>query len=154
MENLFNRSLLEVLNVPLWSMYINHIRRRNSMQTSDAARSYGIINDSFSFALKTIGMDKDSGALWQDYINFLKTGPGIVGGAGWQDGAKVDTLRAAYQKAIAVPTAATTALWKEYDSFETGLSKINVCQPSLFHETCTDISQRAAKTSKRNPPST
>jgi cleavage stimulation factor subunit 3 len=72
-------------------------------------------------------MDKDSGHLWQDYINFLKTGPGTVGGTGWQDGAKVDTLRAAYQKAIAVPTSATTILWKEYDAFETGLSKINVC---------------------------
>ncbi|EXJ63028.1 hypothetical protein A1O7_03472 [Cladophialophora yegresii CBS 114405] len=125
METLFNRSLLEVLDVPLWSLYINYIRRRNSMQTGDVARSYGIINDSFSFALKTIGMDKESGPLWQDYINFLKTGPGTVGGTGWQDAAKVDTLRAAYQKAIAVPTAATTALWKEYDAFETGLSKIN-----------------------------
>jgi cleavage stimulation factor subunit 3 len=97
------------------------------MQTGDVARSYGIINESFSFALKTIGMDKESGPLWQDYVNFLKTGPGTVGGTGWQDGAKVDTLRAAYQKAIAVPTAATTALWKEYDAFETGLSKVNVC---------------------------
>ena len=96
------------------------------MQTGDVARSYSIINDAFLFALKTIGMDKDSGLLWQDYINFLKTGPGSVGGSGWQDGAKVDTLRTAYQRAIAVPTAATTSLWKEYDTFETGLSKINV----------------------------
>src|ERR1700753_2193992 len=113
MENLFGRSLLEVLDVSLWSLYINYIRRRNSMQTGDTARSYSIINDAFSFALKTIGMDKDSGHLWQDYVSFLKTGPGTVGGTGWQDGAKVDTLRAAYQKAIAVPTAATTTLWKK-----------------------------------------
>ena len=127
METLFNRSLLEVLDVQLWSLYINYIRRRNSMQTGDVTRAYTIINESFSFALKTIGMDKDSGGLWQDYINFLKTGPGTVGGAGWQDAAKVDALREAYQKAIAVPTATTTALWKEYDAFETGLSKINVC---------------------------
>ncbi|KAH0846903.1 mRNA 3'-end-processing protein rna14 [Fonsecaea pedrosoi] len=125
METLFNRSLLDVLDVQLWTLYINYIRRRNSMQTGDITRSYTIINDSFTFALKTIGMDKDSGQLWQDYINFLKTGPGIVGGSGWQDGAKVDALREAYQKAIAVPTAATMPLWKEYDAFETGLNKIN-----------------------------
>ncbi|KAL2393231.1 mRNA 3'-end-processing protein rna14 [Exophiala dermatitidis] len=125
METLFNRSLLEVLDVQLWTLYINYVRRRNSMQSGDVARSYNIINDAFSFALKTIGMDKDSGSLWQDYINFLKSGPGTVGGTGWQDGAKVDTLREAYQKAIAVPTTATTVLWKEYDAFETGLSKIN-----------------------------
>lgn len=126
METLFSRSLLEVLDVQLWSLYINYIRRRNSMQTGDVAKSYKIINDSFSFALKTIGMDKDAGNLWLDYINFLKAGPGVIGGPGWQDAAKVDSLREAYQKAIAVPTAATTTLWKEYDSFETGLSKINV----------------------------
>jgi len=126
MEQIFNRSLLEVLDVQLWFIYINYIRRRNSMQTGDVARSYKIINEAFSFALKTIGMDKDSGSLWQEYINFLKAGPGTVGGTGWQDAAKVDTLREAYQKAIAVPTAATTVLWKEYDAFETGLSKINV----------------------------
>ncbi|KAK5374757.1 mRNA 3'-end-processing protein rna14 [Exophiala xenobiotica] len=125
METLFNRSLLEVLDVQLWTLYINYIRRRNSMQSGDTARAYNIINESFSFALKTIGMDKDSGTLWQDYITFLKSGPGTIGGTGWQDAAKVDTLREAYQKAIAVPTAATTVLWKEYDSFETGLSKIN-----------------------------
>lgn len=130
METLFNRALLEVLDVQFWSLYISYIRRRNSMQSGDVARSYTIINESFSFALKTIGMDKDSGNLWLDYINFLKTGPGTVGGAGWQDAAKVDTLRDAYQKAIAVPTAATTTLWKEYDGFETGLSKINVSWPA------------------------
>ncbi len=131
METLFNRSLLEVLDVRLRSMYIKYIRRRNSMQAGDVARSYTIINESFTFALKTIGMDKDSGPLWQEYINFLKSGPGTVGGNGWQDGAKVDALRDAYQKAIAVPTAATSAIWKEYDLFETGLNKINVSLSSL-----------------------
>lgn len=136
METLFNRSLLDVLDVQLWSLYINYIRRRNSMQSGDVARSYSIINESFSFALKTIGMDKDSGNLWLDYINFLKTGPGTIGGSGWQDGAKVDALREAYQKAIAVPTAATTILWKEYDAFETGLSKINVCSDRVLYRSC------------------
>ena len=125
MEQLFSQSLLEVLNVELWSIYINYIRRRNSMQSGDVAKSYSIIDQAFKFALDTIGVDKDSGKLWQDYIGFLKTGPGTVGGTGWQDGAKADTLRAAYQRAIAVPTEVTTTLWRDYDTFETGLSKIN-----------------------------
>ncbi|RMZ89933.1 hypothetical protein DV736_g2835, partial [Chaetothyriales sp. CBS 134916] len=125
MEQIFSASLLEVLNVDLWSIYINYIRRRNNMQTGDVAKAYSIINQAFSFALDTIGVDKDSGKLWQDYIGFLKTGPGTVGGTGWQDGAKVDTIRAAYQRAIAIPTEAVMALWRDYDQFETGLSKIN-----------------------------
>ena len=96
------------------------------MTTGDTAKAYKIISESFNFALDVVGMDKDSGPIWQEYINFIKTGPGIIGGTGWQDTQKMDALRAAYQKAIAVPTSALAPLWKEYDGFETGLSKINV----------------------------
>jgi cleavage stimulation factor subunit 3 len=96
------------------------------MTTGDTAKAYKIISESFNFALDVVGMDKDSGQIWQEYINFIKTGPGIIGGTGWQDTQKMDALRAAYQKAIAVPTSALAPLWKEYDGFETGLSKINV----------------------------
>ena len=127
MEAVFGKSLLSVLNIDLWTLYINYIRRRNPLSTGgDVSKPYGIVERSFSFAIDNIGLDKDAGRLWQDYIAFLKTGPGTVGGTGWQDGAKVDKLREAYQKAIAVPTDAVTQLWRDYDAFETGLSKINV----------------------------
>jgi cleavage stimulation factor subunit 3 len=112
--------------VNLWSLYVNYIRRRNSMTTGDVAKSYKIISEAFNFALNNVGMDKDAGKLWQDYVDFVKSGPGIVGGTGWQDTQKMDALRAAYQRTIAVPTSALNVLWKEYDNFETGLSKINV----------------------------
>jgi hypothetical protein len=96
------------------------------MTTGDINKAYKIISDSFTFALNNVGMDKDSGRLWQDYIDFVKSGPGDVRSLGWQDTQKVDALRAAYQKAISVPMSALNLLWKEYDSFETSLSKINV----------------------------
>jgi cleavage stimulation factor subunit 3 len=126
MEQIFTRSLLSVPDVKLWSLYVSYIRRRNSMTTGDINKSYKIISDSFNFALNNVGMDKDSGRLWQDYIDFVKSGPGDVKGTGWQDTQKVDALRAAYQRAISVPMSALNLLWKEYDNFETSLSKINV----------------------------
>jgi cleavage stimulation factor subunit 3 len=126
MEQIFGKSLLTVPDVNLWSLYVNYIRRRNSMTTGDVAKSYKIISEAFNFALNNVGMDKDAGKVWQDYVDFVKSGPGIVGGTGWQDTQKMDALRAAYQRAIAVPTSALNVLWKEYDNFETGLSKINV----------------------------
>jgi cleavage stimulation factor subunit 3 len=125
MVGIFDKSLLKVLNVELWLMYINYVRRRYSLQSGDFQANYKIINDVFQFALKTIGIDKDAGKVWQDYIVFLKSGPGTLGGGQWQDGAKADQIRAAYQRAIAVPTEAVTQLWRDYDGFETGLSKIN-----------------------------
>jgi hypothetical protein len=71
-------------------------------------------------------MDKDSGNIWTDYVEFIRSGPGTVGGAGWQDQQKMDLLRKAYQKAICVPTQAVNVLWKEYDQFEMGLNKLTV----------------------------
>lgn len=125
MAGIFDKSLLKVLNIDLWLMYIHYVRRRYSLQSGDFAANYKIINDVFQFALKTVGLDKDAGKVWQDYIAFLKSGPGTLGGGSWQDGAKADQIRSAYQRAIAVPTEAVTQLWRDYDSFETGLSKIN-----------------------------
>lgn len=155
METLFNKSLLKVLNIELWTIYINYIRRRNSMTQGDVSNAYKIINQSFSFALETIGMDKDAGKLWQEYIGFLKTGPGTVGGTGWQDGAKVDTLRAAYQKALAIPTESVTPIWREYDTFETGLSKINVRRNFTHHsEEALLTNLRAANTCRKSLHST
>ena len=126
MEQIFGKSLLAVPDVHLWSLYVNYIRRRNSMTVGDTAKSYKIISDCFNFALDNVGMDKDSGRLWHDYVDFVKQGPGVVGGTDWQDTQKMDALRSAYQRAICVPTSALNLLWKEYDGFETGLSKINV----------------------------
>lgn len=134
MEQIFGKSLLSVPDVKLWSMYVSYIRRRNSMTTGDVAKSYKIISDAFNFALNNVGMDKDSGQLWQDYVDFVKSGPGVVGGVGWQDTQKMDALRLAYHKAIAVPMSALNSLWKEYDVFETSMSKINVSIGDLVQE--------------------
>ena len=130
-EQVFQKSLLSVPHVDLWSTYLQYVRRRNNVLTDPDGRAYKTIAESFDFALKNVGMDKDSGPIWQEYIDFLKTGPGQVGGNGWQDTQKMDSLRAAYQKAICVPTSALNALWKEYEGFEMGLSKINV-RHSIF----------------------
>ena len=125
MEQIFKKVLVSVPSVEVFSVYVNYVRRRHSMQTGDTTQAYRNINSTFDFALKSVGADKDSGSLWIEYINFLKTGPGTVGGTGWQDSQKMDTLREAYGKALCVPTSALLSLWKEYESFEMGISKIN-----------------------------
>jgi len=125
MEQIFKKALISVPSVELFSIYVNYVRRRHSMQTGDTSQAYKNIHQTFEFALKSVGTDKDSGNLWQEYINFLRAGPGTVGGSGWQDSQKMDTLRDAYGKALSVPTSAIQSLWKEYDAFETGINKIN-----------------------------
>jgi cleavage stimulation factor subunit 3 len=125
-EQIFNKSLLAVPNVQLWTTYLNYVRRRNNLTSDPTGNARTTISQTYDFVLQNIGIDKDSGPLWQDYVQFLRNGPGQIGGTGWQDQQKMDSLRKAYQRAICIPTQALNALWKEYDAFEMGLNKVTV----------------------------
>ncbi|KAI0377244.1 hypothetical protein F5Y04DRAFT_190572 [Hypomontagnella monticulosa] len=122
-ESIFTRMLLEIPNVQLWTSYLNYIRRRNDL-SDPTGRARQTISQAYEFVLGTIGQDRDAGSLWQDYIQFIKTGPGQIGGSGWQDQQKMDVLRKAYQRAVSIPMPNVNALWKEYDLFEMGLNKM------------------------------
>ncbi|ODH46933.1 hypothetical protein GX48_06970 [Paracoccidioides brasiliensis] len=124
LEQIFNKSLLSIPNVQLWSVYLDYVRRRNNLTTDTTGQARGIISSAYDFALQNIGVDKDSANVWVDYIQFIRSGPGNIGGSGWQDQQKMDLLRKAYQRAICVPMQAVNTLWKEYDQFEMGLNKL------------------------------
>lgn len=125
-EQLFGRCLMTVPNVRLWTIYLNYIRRRNDLTNDTTGQARRTIAQSYEFVIDNIGIDRDSGTIWQDYIQFIKNGPGQIGGAGWQDQQKMDQLRKAYHRAITVPMSAVNTLWKEYDQFEMGLNKLTV----------------------------
>lgn len=126
LEQIFNRTLLTIPDVQLWTVYLDYVRRRNPLTTDTTGQSRRIISSAYDLALQYVGVDKDSGSIWTDYVQFIRSGPGNVGGSGWQDQQKMDLLRKAYQKAICVPTQAVNNLWKEYDQFEMGLNKLTV----------------------------
>ena len=127
-EGIFTRTLLSMPYVQLWTVYMNYIRRRNDLN-DPTGQARQTITQSYEFVLSSIGQDRDSSKLWQDYIQFIRTGPGQIGGTSWQDQQKMDQLRKAYQRAICVPMANLNALWKEYDQFENGLNKMTVSSP-------------------------
>lgn len=126
LEQIFNKSLLSVPSVRLWNLYLDYIRRRNDLTTDTTGDARKIVASAYDFALQAIGIDKDAGQIWLDYIKFVRGGPGNLGGTTWQDQQKMDIVRAAYQKAICVPTAAVIPIFKEYDQFELSLNKANV----------------------------
>lgn len=126
LEAIFTDALFKVQSIPLWSMYLDHVRRRNPLLTDSSGQGRQTVAESYEFVLGQVGHDKDSGKIWQDYIAFLKTGPGTPGGTTWQDAQKMDLLRKTYQRAVCVPMESVSALWKEYDQFEMGLNKMTV----------------------------
>jgi cleavage stimulation factor subunit 3 len=117
---------MAVANVRLWTVYLNYIRRRNDLTNDPTGQARQTVSQSYEFVIGNIGVDKDSGKIWLDYIQFIKSGPGQIGGSNWQDQQKMDQLRKAYQRAICVPTSAVNTLWKEYDQFEMSLNKTTV----------------------------
>ncbi|KAA8566719.1 hypothetical protein EYC84_009251 [Monilinia fructicola] len=106
-EQIFGKSLLTVPNIQLWSC---------------SARA--TVSQAYDFVLANIGIDRDSGKIWQDYIQFIRSAPGSIGGSSWQDQQKMDQLRKVYQRAICVPMSNVNELWKQYDQFEMGLNKM------------------------------
>lgn len=152
-ETLFGRSLESVLNLQLWSAYLNYIRRRCPVSTDKTGNNRKTVNEVYEFVIKCVGHDKDSGQIWQDYVNFIRSSPEQVGGTTWQDQQKMDTLRKLYQKAICVPTQAVGSLWKEYDAFEMGINKQTV-RALRFKPASFLTFYRAANSSKTSHPHT
>lgn len=126
-EQIFGRSLMAVPSVQLWTVYLNYVRRRNDLTNDVSGTARTVVSQAYDFVLANIGIDSVSGRIWQEYIQFIRSAPGQIGGNSWQDQQKMDQLRKAYQKAIMVPTSALNGIWKEYDQFEMGLNKLTVC---------------------------
>ena len=127
METIFSQSLMQLPNLQLWSLYLDHVRRHHNTTLDTSGKARETLHQCYELALGQVGLDKEAGRLWQDYIAFIKQGPGILGGSGWQDQQKMDLLRKTYQKAIAMPNQSTSGLWREYNEFENGLNKTTVC---------------------------
>lgn len=122
-ENIFHRTLLKLPSLELWHEYLNYLRRINPLVNDTDGSKRKTISSAFDLLLDNVGMDPDSGPIWREWIEFIKGGPGVTGGQGWQDHQKVDLLRKAYQRAVRLPHSELTKLWKEYDNFELTVNK-------------------------------
>lgn len=150
-EQIFGKSLLTVPNVGLWSVYLNYIRRRNDLTNDVTGSARATISQAYDFVLANIGMDRDSGKIWQEYLQFIRSAPGQIGGSSWQDQQKMDQMRKAYQRAVCVPMSNVNALWKEYDQFEMSLNKITVSAMSEHVQTSANSDQGRKFLQEKSP---
>lgn len=147
-ELIFNKSLMTTLNVNLWTKYLDYIRRRNDLN-DNTGTARQTVSRAYEFVIDNIGLDKDASRIWAEYIQFIKFGPGTVGGSQWQDQQKMDQMRKAYQRAICVPIANVNTLWKEYDQFEMGLNKLTG-RKYLAEKSASYMSAKSANTALEN----
>jgi cleavage stimulation factor subunit 3 len=154
-EAIFNKTLADLPSLQLWQTYLDHIRRYYNVTTDQSQQASQINHAAYNAVLDAVGIDKDSGKLWQDFLQFIKSTPGAVGGSNWQDQQKMDVLRKAYQRAICIPTQSVESIWKEYSAFEMGLNKLTVCIKIFFFFGLCEckaliVWRRAANSSRRN----
>ncbi|KAH7921985.1 Suf-domain-containing protein [Leucogyrophana mollusca] len=115
-EDLFKKYLKASPLVDLWKFYLSYVRRVNiTPNTRDA------VIKAYEFALNRIGQDKDSGEIWNDYIQFLKAGETTTT---WEESQKMDALRKVYHRAVQIPLENVERLWSELEAFENNLNKI------------------------------
>lgn len=65
-----------VLNVRLWIVYFNYIRWCNDFINDMSGNVRRIIIQLYEFVIDNIGVDRDLGDIWMDYIQFIKSGFG------------------------------------------------------------------------------
>lgn len=119
--------------------YLQYIRRQNPVVEgagiSDPTRM--IIISAYDFALKECGTDRQSGEIWQDYLQFLSAPrvsavdlhlyfANLQPTNEWEEQQKQDSLRKAYHKAVCIPLDNVESLWKAYDTFENNVNKQTV----------------------------
>lgn len=63
------------MSVDLWKFYLGYIRRINLGESGSAVtpEARAIIEKAYEYVLNNVGIDKDAGPIWADYIYFLKS---------------------------------------------------------------------------------
>ncbi|KAI9209457.1 uncharacterized protein BJ171DRAFT_487077 [Polychytrium aggregatum] len=123
-DAIFTRCLRSVVNVDLWKVYLTYIRKIHpvtNVSVEKRTENRATITKAYEFVLQNIGIDKESGSIWSDYLNFIKSGETK---STYEEQQKMAQLRAVYHRVIAIPISNIEAIWKEYDVFENGLNKL------------------------------
>lgn len=118
-ETLFSKSLTTVYSVKLWQSYLEYVLRMNNIQTNgDKARV--TIQQTYEFVLEKIGLDRESGTIWAQHIDFVRSKETSTT---WEQQQQMDSLRKIYRKAICIPLNNLESLWHGYNTFENNINK-------------------------------
>ncbi|PWN29899.1 Suf-domain-containing protein [Jaminaea rosea] len=130
-EQLFTRCLRTTPSVSLWKAYLNYTRRVNPLPAPSATASgddegeHGrvrkLIEEAYDFAVRHVGMSRDAGDIWMEYLRFVKEREAKTS---WLQGQKMDDMRRIFQRVVGVPVANVEQIWREYDQFENGLNRV------------------------------
>lgn len=113
-ESLFQQCFPIFDNVDICRLYVAYVRRVNDVITG-GEKARGVVIQAFDFAVGKVGIDIESGDLWNDYLEFLKSWTPV---ASWEQQQKVDIIRKVYKKFLVNPTNSIETSWTNYTKWE------------------------------------
>jgi cleavage stimulation factor subunit 3 len=76
-DALYNRSLRTLVTVDLWKSYLDYIKQNQMGNMADPDRrveARAVIMKAFELAVGSVGLDRESGLIWMDYLAFIRAG--------------------------------------------------------------------------------
>jgi cleavage stimulation factor subunit 3 len=121
-EEIFQKCLPVAWSVEMFNFYLDYIRRMNNVHTG-GEQARNTISQAYEFVISVVGVDKECGAIWADYLEFVKSSQVDVK---WKEQQKMDQTRKIYQRAVCLPLENLETLWQGYNTFENQLNKATV----------------------------
>ncbi|KAJ1904141.1 mRNA 3'-end-processing protein rna14 [Coemansia sp. IMI 209127] len=121
-ESIFNSNLFNVPSIELWKCYLDYVLKSNTNEQGMVIHpeSRATVTDCYKLVLENIGLDREAGQIWINYIAFLGSAQTH---APYEDQQKQDSLREAYQSAVVIPVLRVEDIWKDYDAFEVQIDR-------------------------------
>lgn len=119
-EKLFSRCLATSTDSKLWETYLGYVRRTNPTTGNDPSAAYTVIAEAYEYAISRIQYDRQSGPIFQAYLQFLEKRPASTT---WEQHHKMDVMRNVYRKAVGLPISNIEQLWRAYNQFENNISR-------------------------------
>uniref|UniRef100_A0A5S6R1X7 Suf domain-containing protein n=1 Tax=Trichuris muris TaxID=70415 RepID=A0A5S6R1X7_TRIMR len=115
-EEIFQRCLIEVLNIDLWKSYLKYVRVTKGKLATFREKMAEV----YDFALEKVGLDLYSSQIYTDYISFLK---GVPATGSYAENQKISAIRKVYHRAIATPMVNLEQIWVEYCVYEKSVNQ-------------------------------
>uniref|UniRef100_A0A1I7SWS6 Suf domain-containing protein n=2 Tax=Bursaphelenchus xylophilus TaxID=6326 RepID=A0A1I7SWS6_BURXY len=114
-EALFERSLINVLNIDLWKCYLFYLKETKGHLPGFREK----MAQAYDFALENVGLDVNAYSIYNDYITFLKTVPAV---GQYAENQRISAIRKVFQRGVVTPMMHIDSLWNEYCSYERGIN--------------------------------
>lgn len=102
-------------DLPLWSTYLDYVRRRNNLITG-GQEARAVVVKAFELVLdKCAIFEPKSSQLWNDYLSFLEQWKPVNK---WEEQQRLDMIRKLYKRMLCVPFDNIEKMWNRYTEWE------------------------------------